>query len=169
MCHHDNAIFQVSQDDRLCDFSALQISSPNTGVKLNCQSAFICNTLEIDANLLDITTQNIYLSKDAQINGKIPAKAENGVDGEDLGEDGKSGGYGKKGLEVILEVDSFLPGSKSKMRYSLPGGPGGNGGNGKVRLYWYGPIPFEEWLLHFGKPFQPTVRWEKRERVWVLS
>ena len=89
---------------------------------------------EVHNSPLTINTKKIFISTEAQIEQKPPAKAARGVDG-DFEEEGGEGFPGETGKSIQMRVeDSLLTGSEHQLLVTLHGGEGGDGGEGGAGL-----------------------------------
>ena len=126
--------------DQLCDLSE-GLKAPEQDLLINCDITFICETVNIEAKYLELTTDVLHVT-DPILMGTSPKKAKNGKNGVNFGENGQIGENGANGMEMKITAKSILKGSGSRIDYSFPGGEGGDGGNGVVGENAMSPTPY---------------------------
>ena len=127
-------------DHQICDVSE-DLNAPQQALVINCNVAFICETVNIDAMSLELNTDVLHVTE-AILIGTSPKKARNGKNGVNNGENGQIGENGANGMQMKMTAKSILKGSGLRIDYSLPGGEGGDGGNGVIGGNAIAPTPY---------------------------
>ena len=110
-----------SQDDVICDLSAIDMISPNQPIDLNCSMVFICESLDIDSSEVQIFTEKIFLGSGSIIKNIPPPQAERGADGNSYGDDGKNGSPGIPAFNMKIVANSIIRGSNTKITFISQG------------------------------------------------
>lgn len=114
----------------VCDSSQMDFENPGNAISIECNSLFLCDTVNVDATSMDVTTKYIDLSIGTVVNLVAPAKVADGMNGRGPGDDGRPGRPGKHGLNLTIKASRILPQSSRVLQVNAYGGDGGNGGNG---------------------------------------
>ena len=123
-----------SSQSEFCDFSEMreEFIKPSSDVAIVCKYAFLCGSLTFAGSNITISAENIYFSRDTNIDVKAPAKADDGLEGQTPGSAGRQGSEGRAGTSLYLTSRSLMLGSKTSFVFTSRGGDGGDGGRGAV-------------------------------------
>ena len=125
---------RASSQSEFCDFSEMRedFIKPSNEVAIVCKYAFLCGSLTFAGSNITISAENIYFSRDTNIDVKAPAKADDGLEGPTPGSAGLEGREGRTGTSLYLTSRSLMLGSKTSFVFTSRGGDGGDGGRGAV-------------------------------------